>query len=357
MKMKKLPFVIAAMVITALLTPACTGSSPDCTQENVVCVGLVTAVGKVNDRAINQASWDAVQQAKTDGLADWIRYIETVDPRDYDKNIQTFAAAGYDIIVTVGYDQGAPSVAEADVFPKILFIGVDQPIMDFISEGDTTPANYVGVVFPEDQAGFLAGALAAMMSQTHKIGAVCGTDSNAPIWRYGEGYRAGAAYIEGQTGTATEVSVVYHNEVTFDQSVTDSSWGADAANSLIDQGADVIFGSGGETGDGALGAAAARGVFAIGSNADQYFLSPETSSRMLSSAFKLVQPAVYNLLQAAVNGDFPGGGNYTGVAGYAPFHDLDDQVPEAVRTEMDQIFNGLMTGAITTGVPPEKPAE
>jgi basic membrane protein A len=355
--MKKLTSVVAVMIITALLMPACSGSAPDCTQEDVVCVGLVTEVGKVDDRAINQAAWEALQQAKTEGLVQWIRYIETVDARDYEKNIQTFADAGYDIIVTVGYDQGAPSVAEANAYSGTLFIGVDQPIADFIAESDTTPANYVGVVFPEDQAGFLAGALAAMMSQTHKIGAVCGTDANAPIWRYGEGYRAGAAYIEGQMGTASEVSVVYHNEVAFDKSVNDPTWGAEAANGLIDQGADVIFGVGGETGNGALGAAAARGVYAIGSNTDQYFLSPETSSRMLSSAIKLVKPAVYTLIQAAVNNDFPGGADYAGVAGYAPFHDLDDQVPDDVKAEMDQIFNGLLTGEITTGVPPEKPTE
>jgi basic membrane protein A len=355
--MKKLISVVVIMIVTALLMPACTGSAPDCAQEDVVCAGLVTDVGKVDDRGINQAAWEALEQAKAEGLVQWIRYIETVDGRDFEKNIQTFADAGYDIIVTVGYDQGALSVAEANAYPEILVIGVGQPIEDFIAEGDTTPANYVGVVFPEDQGGFLAGALAAMMSQTHKIGAICGTDVNAPIWRYGEGYRAGAAYIESQMGTVSEVSVVYHNDVAPDRSVSDPTWGAEAANGLIDQGADVIFGVGGGTGDGALGAAAARGVYAIGSNTDQYFLSPETASRMLSSAIQLVKPAVYDLIQAAVNNDVPGGANYTGVAGYAPFHDLDDQVPDEVRAEMERIFNSLSSGEITTGVPPEKPGE
>jgi basic membrane protein A len=66
---------------------------------------------------------------------------------------------------------------------------------------------------------------------------------------------------------------------------------------------------------------------------------------------------VYFLVQAAVSGDFPGGGDYMGAAGYAPFHDLNDQVPDEVRAEMDQIYNGLLTGSITTGVPSQMPGE
>jgi basic membrane protein A len=355
--MKRSSVAIAVIMLAALTATGCGGSAPDCTQDEVVCVGLVTQVGGLDDRGYNQDSWAALRQAKDNGLVHLIRNIETVDSRDYPKNIQTFADADYDIIVTVGYDQGAPTVAEANAYPEVLFIGVDQPSADFVAEGDTTPINYVGLVFPEDQAGFLAGALAAMMSQTHKIGAICGTDSNPSIWRFGEGFRAGAAYLEEQMGLTAEVMVVYHNDVAYDRSVSDPTWGAEAANSLIDQGADVIFGAGGQTGNGAVTAAAARGVYAIGVNTDQYYLSPEASSRMLSSAVKLIRPAVYESLRAAVEGDFPGGGDFDGAAGYAPFHDLDEQVPEDVRTEMERIYNGLLDESITTGVPRESPGE
>jgi basic membrane protein A len=56
----------------------------------------------------------------------------------------------------------------------------------------------------------------------------------------------------------------------------------------------------------------------------------------------------------AQEGNFPSG-NFFGTAGYAPYHDLDSEVPADVKAEMDKIFNGLADGSITTGVPPVKP--
>ncbi len=149
-----------------------------------------------------------------------------------------------------------------------------------------------GLNFPEDQAGFLVGALAAMMSQSHKIGAVCGTDVVPPVWRYGEGYKAGAAYADLKKSTTTEVFVVYHSDVGFDKTFTDPEWGAQTAKSMMDQGADAIFGCGGITGNGAITAAAQAGKYAIGVDADQYLTLPEAAPRMLSSAMKLITPGV-----------------------------------------------------------------
>ena len=99
-----------------------------------------------------------------------------------------------------------------------------------------------------------------MMSKSNKIGAVCGTDVVPPVWRFGEGYKAGAAYADGMKGTTTEVFVVYHSDVGFDKTFTDPEWGAATAKSMMDQGADAIFGCGGITGNGAITAAAQAGA-------------------------------------------------------------------------------------------------
>lgn len=355
--MKKLYVVIAVFAMAALLLPACAPAAPDCTLEEVVCAGLVTDVGKVDDKSFNQSSWEALQKAKADGLVDWIQYIETVDSKDYDKNIQTFADAGYDIIVTSGFNLGNASMEAAKAYPGIAIIAVDQSKWVFTPEGEETPANFVGLVFPEDNAGFLVGALAAMMSETHKIGSVLGTDLVPPVWKFGEGYRAGAAYVDAQMGTTTEVLVVYHSDVGFDKTFDDPEWGATTANAMIDQGADVIFGAGGKTGNGAVTGAAARGVYVIGVDTDQYYALPEAASRMLSSAVKLITPGVYDLVKAAVEGNFPGGDDFVGDAGFAPYHDLENDVPAEVKAKMEEIFNALLDGSLTTGVPPAKPAE
>ncbi|OGO28382.1 MAG: BMP family ABC transporter substrate-binding protein, partial [Chloroflexi bacterium RBG_16_54_18] len=272
-----------------------------------------------------------------------IQYIETVDSKDYDKNIATFADAKYDVIVTVGFALGEATVANAKKYPDIKFIGVDQ------FQAEVTP-NVAGLNFPEDIAGFLVGALAAQLSKTGKIGAVCGTDAVPPVWRFGEGYRAGAAYIN----PAIEVNVVYHSDVGFDKTFTDPEWGKTTAVSMIDKGVDVIFGAGGKTGNGALAGAAEKGVFCLGVDTDQYFTVPEAQSCLVSSAMKLLTPGTFYLIQLAKEGTFPPG-NFTGEAGYAPFHDQESKVPAEVKTKMEEINKMLKDGSLKTNVAPVKP--
>jgi basic membrane protein A and related proteins len=340
--MKKVYLVFVALLVAALTLPACGPTAPDCTQPDVFCVGLVTDVGKVDDRSFNQSTWEGVKQAEAD-LGAYVQFIETTDSKDYDKNIATFADAGYDVIVTVGFALGEATIAAAQKYPNIYFIGVDQ------FQAEEYP-NLAGLIFPEDQAGFLVGALAAMMTKTGQIGAVCGTDAVPPVWRFGEGYRAGAAYID----PSVEVTVVYHSDVGFDKTFTDPEWGAATANSMIDKGVDVIFGAGGKTGNGAVIAAAQRGAYGIGVDTDQYFTLPEAQSRLLSSAMKLLTPGTFELIKLAKEGMFPGG-NYIGDAGYAPYHDLDSEVPDEVKAKMEEINAALLDGSLQTGVSPVKP--
>jgi basic membrane protein A len=383
--MKKLYFVMALLIVASMVLTACgTPATPatvateapamteapaaapaateapaataapaaatleDCVKPEVFCVGLVTDVGKVNDKSFNQSAWEGVQQSKTDGVADLVQFIETADAKDYAKNIATFGDAGFDVIVTVGFGLGEATAAAAKTYPNIRFIGVDQ------DQSAGTVPGLTGLVFPEDQAGFLVGALAAMMSQSHVIGAVCGTDVVPPVWRYGEGYKAGAAYADGMNKTTTEVQVVYHSDVGFDKTFTDPEWGAQTAKAMMDNKADAIFGCGGLTGNGAITAAAQAGKYAIGVDADQYLTLPEAAPQMLSSAMKLIVPGVADLVAAAKDGTIKDG-NFLGKAGYAPYHDLDGKVPAEVKAAMEKLNAGLIDGSITTGVAPSKP--
>ena len=356
--MKKLYFVMALLIVASMILAACGASAPseaDCAKDDVFCVGLVTDVGKVNDKSFNQSAWEGVQKSQADGSADVVQFIETADAKDYAKNISTFADASYDVIVTVGFGLGEATAAAAKSYPDIKFVGVDQ-FQEWPFTEDTADdiANMTGLNFPEDNAGFLVGALAAMMSESHVIGAVCGTDVVPPVWRFGEGYKAGAAYADGMNATTTEVQVVYHSDVGFDKTFTDPEWGAQTAKAMMDNGADAIFGCGGLTGNGAITAAAQAGKYAIGVDADQYLTLPEAAPRMLSSAMKLITPGVAELVAAAKGGTIESG-NYVGDAGYAPFHDLDAKVPADVKTTMEKINAGLLDGSITTGVSPTKP--
>lgn len=345
--MKKLFVLFAAFLMLSLLLPACAPARPNCESEEIFCVGLVTDIGKISDRSFNQSAWKGVQQAQ-EQLGALVQYIETADIRDSYKNVTTFADENYDVIVTVGFNLREATRTAAEAYPEIKFIGVDQ------DQFEGTLDNVAGLVFPEDQAGFLVGALAAMMSETHKIGAVCATDEIPPVWRLGEGYKAGAAHADELNGIKTDVLVLYHSDVSFDTTFVDSEWGEASANAMVKEGVDVIFGCGSITGNGAITAAARGGIYAIGVDTDQYLTLPEVAPRMLSSAMKLITPGVFELLQSARNGSFPSG-NYLGDVTYAPFHDLDNRVPAEVKAAMEQINAGLLDGSIKTRVSSEKP--
>jgi basic membrane protein A len=345
--MKKLYVLFTAFLIVTIILPACASASPDCASEDVFCVGLVTDIGKISDKSFNQSAWEGVQQAQKE-LGALVEYIETADAKDYAKNISTFAEESYDVVVTVGFNLREDTRSAAEIYPSVKFIGVDQ------DQFEGTIDNLAGLIFPEDKAGFLVGALAAMMSKSHRIGAVCASDQAPPVWRLGEGYKAGAGYADELNGINTDVFVVYHSDVGFDTTFIDPEWGAATATSMMDQGTDVIFGCGRITGNGAIIAAADANAYVIGVDTDQYLTLPEAAPRMLSSAMKLIAPGVFELVKLSRDGTFPSG-NYFGDVTYAPYHDLDHEVSPEVKTAMEQISAGLLDGSIKTNVPPVKP--
>src|SRR5690349_12383161 len=124
-------------------------------------VGLVTDVGKVDDKSFNQSAWEGVQCAQKNLKAD-VKFIETTDPKDYAKNIDQFAQDNYDVIVTVGFGLGEDTVAEAKKYPNIKFIGVDQAQTD-------TVTNLAGLIFDEDKSGYLAGYLAGSLTKSNTV--------------------------------------------------------------------------------------------------------------------------------------------------------------------------------------------
>ena len=324
-------------------------ASGDCANEEVFCVGLVTDVGQIDDRSFNQSAWEGVQQAEAE-LGAQVDFVETTNATDYAANIGLFAGESYDTIVTVGFALGPATIEAAAQYPDINFIGVDQFVAPEAPEGwegDWPPANLVGLIFPEDVSGFLAGALAGMMTESNTIAAVLGTDLVPPVVAFKEGYENGAEHVN------EEVTIIstYHPGG-LDVAFTDPGWGADTARQAMDQGADVVFGAGGNTGNGALiEVANHEGVYCIGVDTDQWETVPEAQPCLISSAMKLITPAVFELVQASQSGNFPTG-NFLGEAGLAPFHDFEDEIPQEVKDRLEEIRVGLESGEIETGYTP-----
>jgi basic membrane protein A len=317
---------------------AVTTDDSNCAAPENYCIGLVTDTGKVDDKSFNQAAWEGTQLAaeKVGGFA---KYIETTDPKDYANDIGQFAQADYDTIVTVGFLMAEATTVAAGEYPEINFIGVDQ------FQGETIP-NLTGLVFNEDRAGYAAGYLAGLMTQTNKIGAVLGTDTVPPVKLFGEGYKVGAEAANPDV----EVTLVYHEP---NNAFNDPEWGAAESRKQLDQGADVIFAAGGNTGNGGLieiakDPGAGTTVFCIGVDIDQFFTVPQAAPCLLTSAEKKLVQGTEELVLLSYDGAFPGG-NFFGPTGLAPYHDTADAVPDEVKAQMDVVLLGLQDGSIDTG--------
>ena len=328
---------LVVMVIAAVILPACGGTAAPA----AACkAGLVTDVGKINDGTFNQYAFDGLKKAETD-LGIGIKYIETQAQTDYGKNIQSLVEANCEIIVAVGFMMG-DAVAEASgKYPETKFA-----IVDFAY--DPALPNVRGLVFAEDQAGYMAGALAASMSQSGTIAAVGGMEI-PPVQKFLKGYEAGAKSIKADIA----VKSVYID------SFVDRARGAEAAKSFMSEGADVIFGAGGQTGSGGIQAAAEAGIYVIGVDQDEYvttFQKGEApgADKIISSAMKRVDQAVFLTIKDVVDGKFTNGlavyDASNGGIGLASYNKADAAIPADVKAKMDEILKGLADGSITTGV-------
>jgi basic membrane lipoprotein Med (substrate-binding protein (PBP1-ABC) superfamily) len=303
-------------------------------------VGLVTDIGKVDDHTFNEFAYKGLMRAVKE-FALHSAFIETQQTADYEKNMEQFATEGYDMIVTVGFMLGEATKKIALKYPRIRFAIVDYAY--------TPPVpNIVGLVFAEDQAGFLAGSLAGLMTKSKTVGMVAGM-AIPPVMRFRKGYEAGVKHV---CPSCTVLGV-------YIDSFTDPARGKTAALSQIDEGADVIFGGGGITGSGAILGATQAGTWAVGVDQDEYETTFKQGSvkgahKLLSSAMKRVDNAVYGAVKQAVEGTFTGGtlvfeAKNDGV-GLAPFHAAASAVPAAVQDRLREIAAGLKAGTLHTGI-------
>jgi len=316
-------------------------------EEGIESVCLVTDIGRINDGTFNQYAYEGMQQAVEEyDLED--TYIETISETDYEVNINSCLEEGFEAIITVGFMLGDTTLAAATANPDVYFIGIDQFQVEY-------PENYVGILFREDQVGFLAGVLAALVAEELEADTIAGVYGVEipPVIKFRNGYEQGAWYVNPDLN----VLGVYIPDF------YDPAAGASAAEQFMGEGAVVIFGAGGPTGSGGILAAAQQDVYVIGVDQDEYlttFGGGETpgSEYLISSATKRVDVAVFTALSFLAEGDyenFPGGGMLTMSAendgvGLAPAHDSD--ISEEIYAAADEVFELLATGELDTGVDP-----
>jgi basic membrane protein A len=302
-------------------------------------VGLVTDVGQLNDRGFNQLAYEGVQQAERE-LGVEPRVLESGSDAEYVPNMSQLAEDGYDVVIGVGFAQGDAVATVAPEFPETRFviIDVDQ------SQLEGAPDNVVGLLFREEEVGYLAGYLAALVAEregSDTISSVGGM-KEPPVDRFIAGYQAGAK--EAVPGITTLNG--------YSQDWDDLAKCKEVALDQIQRGSSIVFQVAGGCGLGALDAAKEQGKWGIGVDADQSFLGPH----ILTSAQKKVDRAVFLTLQSVVDGSWQGGRNLTfgleeGGVGLGKVSDeVDPEDLEKVRDVERQVAGGEIAD-IPTAVP------
>lgn len=326
-------------------------------------IGVVTDVGTLDDKNFNEFSYQGAVKAAEALGAEAPQAIVTQASADYAKNLQTLIDQGYDVIVTIGFAIGADTAAAAKANPDVKFIGVDQGVcIDEQGNNDPTfgckgdPAvllpNYQGLVFKEDQPGYLAGVLAASVSKSGVVGAIGGTKTIPPVVRYIQGYYLGAK----ATNPAVEVKIGWVSD-DLGKAFNDPAGGKQFAQQFLaaNPGLDVLFQVAGKTGNGVLSAACEGSIYGIGVDVDQYLSYPDAKGCTISSAEKKLSNAVQQAIERIAAGTDKGGTIVNDAAndgiGLSPYHDLASVVTAEIQAKIDAALAGIKDGSIVTDTP------
>jgi basic membrane lipoprotein Med (substrate-binding protein (PBP1-ABC) superfamily) len=318
-------------------------------EQRKVCAVLDT--GGENDRSFNEFTLKGARDAaEVEGLD--FAHIVSESETDYEKNINNFIDEGCGLIITVGFLMGDSTAVAARENPDVQFaivdfdyfpgFGCDESLSDCYADD---LSNVTSLMFSEDEVGYLAGILAGCMSESGIIGSVSGMEV-PPVVKFVVGYQNGA---KSQNPNIETLNVYIPD-------FNDPSTGKQAGQSMIDDGADIIFGVGGNTGNGGLLAAHEAGLLGIGVDVDQYFTYPDVASSLLTSAAKNMDVAAYDAVVAFANGQLEAGikkGTVeNGGIGLAPYHDQEDNISDVCLAAVETAAAGLAVGTIDTGYNP-----
>ncbi len=353
-------FTTASLALTIAATGLFTGAVAVAAQDGAdIKIGLVTDVGTIDDRNFNQYSWEGTLAGAEAIGAPAPQFAISQTSADIGPNIQAFVDQQYDVIVTVGFAAGGDTIVAAKANPDIRFIGVDQaPCINEEGDPDDTfacagnPAellpNLQGLNWREQQPGYLAGIVAASISETGHIAAVGGTNVVPAVPNYIEGYANGAWSVNPDA----TVVVTYVSGAPDTAAFNDPAGGQAIAQQLLaqDPEIDVMFQVAGKTGNGVLQAACDAGIYAIGVDVDQYLSAPETAACTVTSAEKKLETTVANAIQRIADGSDEGGILYfdisDGSVGISPFYEFEELITDETREALAAAEAGLADGSI-----------
>jgi basic membrane protein A len=259
--------------------------------QKTIKVGMVTDIGGLNDRSFNSLAYAGLKRGESE-LGAEIRALTSKSNADYVPNLSTLAQQKYDLVIGVGFLMAEAMSTVATRFPDTNFAIIDYPAGELKGK----PTNVKGLLFKENEAGYLAGYLAGLYAKEQggdQVVSTVGGQKIPPVDAYIAGFQAGAKEANPDIQTLNGYS----------QDFVDQAKCKEIGLNQISEGSQVVFQVAGQCGLGALDAAKEKGVQGIGVDADQSFLG----DHILTSALKKVDVAAFETIKQVQDGTFQAG--------------------------------------------------
>jgi len=314
------------------------GSEPSSSAKSDIKVGMAYDVGGRGDQSFNDSAAAGLDQAKSEFGMDAQESEAEVGEAESarEERLRTFADAGFDPIIAVGFAY-APAVGKvAKEYPDLHFAIIDDSTL-------ADAPNVASLVFAEEQGSFLVGAAAALKTKSDHVGFIGGVETPL-IQKFQAGYQAGVAAVNPKV----KVDVTYLTQAPDFSGFNDPAKGKTAAQGMYDDGADIVYHAAGGSGGGVFEAASEAKAMAIGVDSDQYKTAdPSVKDVIMTSMLKNVNVAVYNYLKSVNEGDFPTGVNTYDLkvdgVGYSTSGGFIDDITSKLDDYKKQIIDGKIT--------------
>ena len=304
------------------------GSTSTAAPAKKIKVGLVTDIGGLNDRSFNALANKGLKDAQAK-LGVEGRVLISKSNADYVPNLSTLAQQKYDLVIAVGFLMGEATEKVAGKFPNVKFAIIDSSAAGMKSK----PTNVEGLLFSEQEAGYLVGYLSGLYAKDNDVTTVgsVGGQKIPPVDHYIAGFQAGAKKANPSVKTLNAYS----------QDFVDQAKCKELALNQIAKGSKVEFQVAGQCGLGVLDAAKEKSIQGIGVDADQAYLGPQ----VFTSALKKVDVAVLNAIKGVQDDKYTGGQDVinsvqSGGIGYGKLNAAGEKYADQVKKLQDQIASG-----------------
>ncbi|QGP92758.1 Purine-binding protein [Neomoorella glycerini] len=338
-KGKKIVAVLLAVVLAASMLAGCggnkaqpsgnAGNTAQSEGQKAAAKFKVAALlpGPINDGGWNASAYDGIKKAEKE-LGAEIAYRESVPQSDFEEAFRAYASQGYNVIIGHGFQFGDAAKKVAKEFPKTTFLITDSRVSQEPNVGSYSVL--------AKQAGFLGGALAALMTRSGKVACVGGL-SIPPVTDTIEGFKKGVKYVNPKVEAMTAIT----------GSFEDVAKAKETARAFIENGADIIMHNADQAGLGVIQSAQEKKILAIGVIKDQSGIAPDT---VFVSAYRNIADGIVYMLKQVKDGQFKAQfyplGVKQNVVGLYWNSQLQSKVPPEVKTKIEQIINDLKEGKI-----------